>query len=201
MNVDRSRDTSTRAAIRRIARRRRRALPAAERACMDRAICRHVEQLGAYRRARRVALFLAFDGEPSITRLVTAPSGRSKEFYAPVLRGAAMRFQVLSGFEHLRNNSFGIREPQSGVSINPRRLDIVLTPLVAYDHSGTRIGVGGGYYDRCFAFLRQRRHWLRPKLVGIAYGLQQVAELTREPWDVPLWGIVSEDGFRLSGGS
>jgi 5-formyltetrahydrofolate cyclo-ligase len=57
--------------------------------------------------------------------------------------------------------------------------------------------MGGGYYDRTFAYLRQRRIWRRPLLVGVAYELQRVPALEPRPWDVPLDGIVTERGLRL----
>ena len=68
----------------------------------------------------------------------------------------------------------------------------MLTPLVAFDDHGVRVGVGRGYYDRCFRFLRHRAHWRRPKLLGVAYELQRVPPLVPSSWDVPLWGVVTE---------
>ena len=64
-----------------------------------------------------------------------------------------------------------VHEPR--LLVDPRSLDLVLTPLVAFDRRGTRVGVGAGYYDRCFRFLRLREIWRKPKLVGCAYQLQQ----------------------------
>jgi len=87
-------------------------------------------------------------------------------------------------------------EPSLGRAIDARRLDLVLTPLVAFDDQGMRIGVGRGYYDRCFRFLRSRKHWRRPKLVGVAYELQHVPPQTRHSWDIPLWGAVTEARIR-----
>ena len=98
--------------------------------------------------------------------------------------------------DHMDRNIFGILEPERKPRIDARRLDLVLTPLVAFDDRGVRIGVGRGYYDRCFAFLNRRRHWRRPKLVGVAYERQHVRELARASWDVPLWGAVTEAEYR-----
>jgi len=76
-------------------------------------------------------------------------------------------------------------------------LDIALVPLVAFDDYGRRLGMGGGYYDRTFAYLRHREHWRRPKLIGVAFEFQRVAELPAQPWDVPLDGIITEKGLLL----
>src|SRR5687767_13746260 len=93
----------------------------------------------------------------------------------------------------MRRNRFGIPEP-TGRRCAPQQLDLVLLPLVAFDRRGARLGMGGGFYDRTFAFLRVagRR---KPRLVGLAHHFQEVAQLPREPWDVPLAAIVTERGW------
>jgi len=162
----------------------------------DRAIQAHIGRLPAFRRARHIAVFLAFDGEPSLNLLIAHARRRGKRLYAPVLRGMTMTFAEIEASARLATNFFGIAEPQLGATIDARELDLVLTPLVAFDDRGTRIGVGRGYYDRCFGFLRNRRLWRRPKLCGVAYELQRVPELASNNWDVPLWGVVTEAGVQ-----
>jgi 5-formyltetrahydrofolate cyclo-ligase len=175
---------------------KRRALPEALRAQADGAIRARIRTLPEFRRARHVALFLAFDGEPSLAPLIDAARRQRKRLYVPVLRGLTMTFRELERSAALSANFFGIMEPKLGREIDARELDLVLTPLVAFDDRGVRVGVGRGYYDRCFRFLRHRSHWRRPKLLGVAYELQRVPPLVPNSWDVPLWGIVTEDGMR-----
>lgn len=182
--------------LRRDLRAKRRALPAAARAEADRAIHAHLRSLPEYRRARHIAVFMAFDGEPSLEALVAAARRQRKQLYVPVLRGLTMRFAELEPGATLSANFFGIMEPKLGAEIEARDLDLVLTPLVAFDDRGVRMGVGRGYYDRTFKFLRHRSHWRRPKLLGVAYELQRVGPLTPSSWDVPLWGVVTEAGAR-----
>jgi len=189
-------DDPVRRQLRRDLRAKRRALPAAARARADRAIQAHIKNLPEYRRAKRVALFLAFDGEPSLGSLVESARRRHKQLYVPVLRGMTMTFAELAPDAALTANFFGIMEPKLGRRIDARMLDLVLTPLVGFDERGVRIGVGRGYYDRAFKFLRHRAHWQRPKLLGVAYELQRVTELTPSAWDVPLWGAVTETRVR-----
>ena len=170
----------------------RRALPPAERAAADRAIAARIRSLDVFRRARRIAVFMAFDGEPSLRRVIEDAARAGKRVYAPIITRRAMSFAELDHAADLGTNFFGILEPDRAKRIDPRRLDLVLTPLVAFDEHGMRIGVGRGYYDRCFQFLRARSAWQRPKLLGVAYELQRVHALAPEPWDVPLWGAVTE---------
>ena len=69
---------------------------------------------------------------------------------------------------------------------------MVLAPLVAFDGDGNRLGQGGGYYDRAFAFRKAATHWRRPLLVGLAYDFQQAGKLSTKPTDVPLDAVVTE---------
>ena len=107
-----------------------------------------------------------------------------------------MRFAELEPGAAMRPNLFGIMEPKLGERIDARKIDLVLTPLVAFDDHGVRVGVGRGYYDRCFRFLRHRKVWHRPKLFGVAYELQRVPPLEPSSWDIPLKGVVTETGAR-----
>jgi 5-formyltetrahydrofolate cyclo-ligase len=88
-----------------------------------------------------------------------------------------------------------------GGSIAPRWLDLVLVPLVGFDPRGHRLGMGAGLYDRHFAFLRHRRAWQRPLLVGVAFEAQKVARLEESVHDVQLHGVVTERGVygRIAG--
>jgi 5-formyltetrahydrofolate cyclo-ligase len=179
-----------RADLRRQIRRQRRQFDATARAQADREILRRVRALPAFRTARRLGVYFAFDGEPSLAGLMRIAEKSGKTLYAPVITGATMHFARIRG--PLAANRFGIAEPVQGAPFDARRLDLVLTPLVAFDDHGTRIGVGRGYYDRAFAFLLARKSWRRPRLLGIAYEFQRVPRLERSAWDVPLWGAVTE---------
>lgn len=67
--------------------------------------------------------------------------------------------------------------------------ELILTPLLAFDDSGTRLGQGGGYYDRTFAALP---HTTR---IGLAYAGQRVERLPIEPHDIRLHGVLTETGY------
>lgn len=142
-----------------------------------------------------MAIYLAVDGEADPGAIAAGALARGQRVYAPILHGETLRFARLTDDTPLRRNRFGILEPPAADCIDPRQLDVVLTPLVAFDGSGTRIGMGGGYYDRCFSFLKQRIRWIRPKLIGFAYDFQRLRTVTRSAWDIPLWAAVTEQGI------
>jgi len=189
---------SNRRALRRRLRALRRSLSPDERRAAQSALLRNIRALPAFRSARRIGIFVAFDGEPDLTPLRERPGGR--QFFVPILRGDGMRFARLAPGMPTRRNAFGLVEPAAPRYIDRRNLDLVLTPLVGFTDEGLRLGVGGGYYDRCFSFLRGRTAWRRPKLLGVAFSCQRLPRLDAEAWDVPLWGIVTEAGARVFGG-
>lgn len=72
--------------------------------------------------------------------------------------------------------------------------DVMLMPLLGFDKHGTRLGYGGGYYDRTLRALAKR-----PRLIGFAFAAQAFDFIPREPHDVPLDAVVTEDGVTVFG--
>lgn len=191
---------SERQAIRRELRQRRMALSAAQRRVADAAICRALLHSRVWQRSRRVALFLPHRGEPDLRPLLADGLRRGKRLCLPVLKPFGERglwFRETRRDEPLTHNRFGIPEPGPAARrFRPRELDLILTPLVAFDGAGNRLGMGAGFYDRTFAFLRRQPRWGRPLLLGVAFGFQEHPALPAADWDVPLHGVLTEDGLR-----
>jgi 5-formyltetrahydrofolate cyclo-ligase len=133
-------------------------------------------------------------GEVSCQPFVAAARLRGKRIFAPVLRKNALLYAPLHSSAKITRNRYGIPEPMHTRQqlIAPRRLDIVLVPLVAFDNDLNRLGMGGGYYDRTFAFRQRRQKYRKPRLVGLGYSFQHVSQLQPAPWDVPLDCAVTE---------
>lgn len=187
MHPDDSRDE-----LRRTLRARRRALTGNERALAQARLTRAVRSLHAYRRAKHVAVYFAVDGEVDLRGLIAATIRRGVSVYAPQLAEDRLTFRALGANSALTTNIYGIPEPSDGEPIDARSIDLVLTPLVGFDRSGVRLGMGKGYYDRTFEFLKFRRTWLKPKLLGIGFAFQEIPKLDNAPWDIGLWGVVTD---------
>ncbi len=188
----------TRGQWRRELRQRRRRLSKTQQALASRKLCRRIAQLPAFWRSRHIGLYLANDGEIDPSPLLKLAQRRGKHCYLPVVSGiwprGQMRLQRLRPGQRWIKNRFGICEPAPA----PRRqvkawqLDLLLLPLVGFDRQGNRLGMGGGFYDRCLAYRQRRSHWIRPQLLGLAHHCQEVTALPIALWDVPLDGIITD---------
>lgn len=174
--------------LRRQIRAARRALGRHQQRTASRRLCARLALCAELKRAHHIGLYWPMDGEidprPLLKRFP------HKRFYLPALPRSgrtAMTFLHWPGASLRYRNRYGIPEPVLGrsASISPERLDLVLLPLVAFDPSGARLGMGAGYYDRTFAF-KHHRPGTGPDLVGVAHQLQCVDHLPMESWDIPL---------------
>ncbi|MBU0902763.1 5-formyltetrahydrofolate cyclo-ligase [Pseudomonas spirodelae] len=190
----------SRAQLRRHLRAQRRALsPRAQRQAAH-GLYKQLAQHPLFRRARQIALYLPNDGEIDPRPLLRAAQKRGKATYLPVLSPwpqSKMVFQRVRADQPLRKNRFGIYEPQRNCKQQRKvwALDLVLMPLVGFDHHGARLGMGGGFYDRSLAYLSLRKNWHKPTLLGLAHECQLVERLAMASWDVPLQGTVTDKAW------
>lgn len=181
-------------ALRALMRRRRRALSLAERTAAAERFQQQIWPSLQHTRCQRVAVYLAFDGELDLMPLIRRLWANNKKVYLPVVTRLAPQrlwFRRYAQNTPMKRNRFGIPEPISGAVLASRQLDVVLLPLTAFDRQGNRLGMGGGFYDRTFAY---RRHSLasRPRLIGVGYHWQQIETLACEPHDLPVQGIATD---------
>ena len=143
--------------------------------------------LPAWAAAKRIGLYLANDGEVITDLLAARVRAAGKVPYLPVLEYKQLRFAQWREGAELVPNQYGIGEPDETVARrSASELDVLCLPLVAWDRSGTRLGLGAGYYDRTLAQAP------RPLLVGLGHSGREVDELPRDEWDITLDWIVTE---------
>jgi 5-formyltetrahydrofolate cyclo-ligase len=184
-----------RARHRQVGQRARLALDDATRAQHSVRICRHLSRSALWRAAERVGLYFAAAAEVDVSKLFAEAFATGRTPCVPVVgRTGRMRFVRLAEDATLARNRYGIWEPEDRTeTIAARDLDLVVTPLVAFDDRGNRIGMGAGYYDRCFSFLSHRTRWLHPKLVGAAFSCQRMPSIPAASWDIPLYAVATEN--------
>lgn len=178
---------------------KRRALGGKQQTIASNLFAYHFCRSKIYKNCDRIACYLAVDGEIGMDSVISRAWRDKKEVYLPVLHPFENKlfFSRYTPDSVLVNNRFGIGEPEIAAAkrVKPLTLDVVLTPLVAFDLNGNRIGMGGGFYDRSFAFLKKREYWLRPLMVGCAHRLQQVDTIQTQSWDMPLAMVFTDKGL------
>lgn len=184
--------TSDRSQLRRSLRERRRAIPAAGRIAAAELLAKRLLALPFAPASGHVAGYWAVDGEIALHAWqLQLPS--PLVYCLPVLcEDARLRFAPWHPGDALLANRFGIPEPDvpSSALIEAEAMAMVVVPLVAFDARRQRLGMGGGWYDRSFAF--RNRCAAPPWLVGAAFAAQQVDALAAEAWDVVLDAVCSE---------
>jgi 5-formyltetrahydrofolate cyclo-ligase len=179
--------------LRRNALQARREMSDDARATASQIICRSVCDSREFYSSKSIACYLPMPDEVDTREIIERAWCANKRVFVPILRSSMeMLFCRIDPESELEKNFFGLWEPTRGVLIEPRQLYLVVTPTVAFDSERNRIGMGGGYYDRCFSFLRHRKNWIRPKLVGVAFQCQEVEKITPNPWDIRLYRAISD---------
>lgn len=179
--------------IRRNALLARREMSAEDRATASRIICNKVINSRDFLAATFVACFLPMPDEVDTRSIIERGWRANKRIFVPITRESGeMFFREIRPDTTLQRNAMSIWEPLSGDVVSPRNLQLVVTPTVAFDPLNNRIGMGGGYYDRSFSFLRHRRVWIKPKLVGVAFNCQKVEKISPNTWDVRLYRVFDE---------
>jgi 5-formyltetrahydrofolate cyclo-ligase len=186
-------DRQAQTALRKVGRAARAGLSLVEREKASRKIADTVIRSAWFRRSKFVACYLPMHDEVDTWPLIDRAWRMKKRIFAPVIKkNFAMEFREFGSETTLVFNEYGLPEPQDGEIIRPRALDVVITPMVAFDDDGNRVGMGGGYFDRTFSFLRHRKLLFHPKLIGLAYSCQRVEKIAPNPWDIRVFRIVDE---------
>lgn len=178
--------------IRKEIRQKRRALTAHQQAHFAEQAAARMLGFAPVVEAKSVAVFLSFDGELDTRPLIEGLWRAGKQVYLPVLHpfspGNLLFLRYLPD-SLLATNRLKILEPALDVRhvLPLDRLDVLITPLVAFDRTGQRLGMGGGFYDRTLQ--NWRAHGFLP--VGYAHDCQQVESLPVQEWDIPLPVVVT----------
>ncbi len=157
-------------------------------------IMAHLRSSEIYTRAKVMMTYVDFKGEVATRPLINQALIEGKRIAVPVCNTETKDLtacEILS-LEELVPSTFGLLEPDKNQlrPLDPKALDIILMPGLAFDRMGNRIGYGAGYYDR---FLLKAR----PDSVKIAvvYAFQILQHVPVCPHDIPVDMILSETGI------
>jgi 5-formyltetrahydrofolate cyclo-ligase len=182
-------------ALRADLRARRVALPALERMHAAEAIVGHLLQQSLFAQPGYVAGYWAMAGELPL-HVLQMRLRPDQVWCLPCIQpDQSLRFAPWRPGDPLVSNRYGIPEPQLAAEsqLAAEDMAVILLPVLGFDRSGGRLGMGGGYYDRSLGF-RQRQP-APPALIGIAYSWQETALPPSDPWDVRLDAVACEREF------
>lgn len=173
----------------------RSALTTEEREQYSEEILKTLTHLECFKNAKAIAAFVDFRNEVSMAPINDHILEANKSLFLPYIDMATktMTFHKVNDLSELNLSKFGILEPNPSIHecIDINTIDLVLTPGVAFDHTGHRLGYGGGFYDRFF----ERLDKSVPR-IGIAFSLQQIETIPLEEHDLPLTGLITEEGLQ-----
>ncbi len=185
---------SQRAEIRKTMRHARNQLSSSEQQSAAQNLLAHFKQSPHIQAAQSIALYLAVDGEINTQPLIDYCWSENKTVYLPRFHPFSkghLLFLRYTPSTQLVANQYKILEPELSVTeIMPlHHLDVICTPLVAFDRQGHRLGMGGGFYDRVLAH-SQKQH-MKLKSIGLAHDCQYIPKINNQCWDVALSEIIT----------
>lgn len=160
------------------------------------AVVKQLLASGLLNRFTRFGFYFPLHNELNLFPLLNYALWRHRLCFSPIVpagKQKKMWFSQLTDKATPYWNRLGVLELAVTKRIRAQQLDLIFVPLLGFDENGFRLGMGGGYYDASLAFLRRRKHWKRPYLVGVAYECQKVERIPVAPWDIRLNAVVTEE--------
>lgn len=168
-------------------RQRRNSLTGAQRRSASENLVARLEAIPGWSTCRHVAGYIAADAEIDPAPLLEHLRQTGRTTYLPLIQADnSLLFAPWQPGDSLQANRFGIPEPRpENRAVSAGALDAVLLPLVGWDAAGTRLGMGGGFYDRSLAGADTLK-------IGLGYAAQEMDWLPRQRWDVSLDFVATE---------
>ena len=182
--------TTSKSAMRRQMRARRRALSAEERVRASETICKKLIGDGAFASAAgALAVYLASPEEIDLAEFIREMLVRGVTVVSPRWNGEAYELAKVKSLERgrLRLGPMNILEPNEPDVVEPRAIGVWIVPGLAFTRGGRRLGYGGGWYDRLLAASAEGS-----LKVGVAHEFQIVEDIPTEPHDIPMDRIVTD---------
>lgn len=144
-----------------------------------------------FKKAEICLLYASFRNEVDTYNLIPLILKKEKRLAFPIIDQKSkglLLCEIKNGLEDLITSTYGIKEPklEKGRLLSIDEIDLFLVPGVAFDLSGTRLGFGGGYYDRLLAKAQKK------PILALAFEIQITSNLPCEPFDIKMKKIITE---------
>lgn len=159
-----------------------------EKSLLSQQISAKLEQNERFVNAQTVMLFASLPDEVD-TSILLQKYKNKKNILLPVVKGDKLLLRHFQDFNHMQKGAFGIQEPVclGNAFTDLKKIDLVITPGVAFDQSLHRLGRGKGFYDRFFSQSAMNDTYK----IGICFPCQLVTELPTETHDILMNEVVS----------
>ncbi len=179
--------------IRKNLRSKRRSLTSFEQKQAQLGVLHHLNTFPIFHSSKKIGLYLHAFGEVHTELLIALCFKKNKQVYLPMICSMNQKlvWVKISKDQYINrrfsHHPLGMKEPMTSRAKHVASLDLLLMPLLACDQYGTRIGMGGGYYDRTLATAKHR-----PYRLGLAHQFQFIEHtLERQSWDQPLDALLT----------
>ena len=183
--------------LRKQLRHQRRAVSSFQQKQAQQKVLQQLIRLKSFQHAKKIGIYLNAFGEIHTQKIIEYCFKQHKQVYLPMICNMNQQLHwVKITQQQYRNNRFsyhplGMKEPVAGRGLHVSKLDLLIIPLLACDIYGTRIGMGGGFYDKTLASTGKK-----PFRLGIAHVFQLIQQrLHRETWDQPLDGLITPSKY------
>jgi 5-formyltetrahydrofolate cyclo-ligase len=177
-------------------RRKRKALSKRDRMLASRQIANRLRRQSPFKTSKHIGIYFDAFGEVPTHDITKLCYQQKKILYFPQIRNFDQKLTWIKTSHHQWKNKrfakhfLGMKEPRQNRGHDINQLDLVIMPLLAFDDQGSRLGMGGGYYDRTL-YKKNKVH-----RIGLAYEFQHLHQLNRQSWDQPLHTALTEHKTR-----
>lgn len=137
-------------------------------------------------KASLIAIYHSFQDEVDTLKLIQMILDKKKRVVCPVIEDGTMIFREVFSMDDFQVGHFGVMEPKGENCVNPRQIDLVFIPMLAFNESMYRVGYGKGYYDRFLIKTDAKR-------VGLAFEAQYINEQFEDEYDIACSVILTEE--------
>lgn len=180
-------------ALRKSLRQQRRAVSKFQQRKSEHDVLKQLSQEPRFKTAQKVGVYLHAFGEIQTRLIIEKCFSLGKRVFLPMICNMNQRLvwvQISQRQYHkarFSHHPLGMQEPMASRGLHVSTLDVLLLPLLACDQHGTRMGMGGGFYDRTLASAPHT-----PYRIGLAHNFQYLSnELIRQPWDQPIHLLIT----------
>lgn len=183
--------------LRKDLRQQRRAVSKFQQKQSEQAVLNRIIRLPEFQQAKKIGIYLHAFGEIHTRKIMQYCFAQGKAVFLPMICNMNQRLTWVQISQHqyrskrFSHHPLGMKEPMAARGLHVSKLDVLIMPLLACDDTGTRIGMGGGFYDKTLATAAKR-----PYRLGLAHDFQLLhSNIQREAWDQPLDGLLTPHHF------